>query len=85
MAENKKLLKYFEIQLDNAREWKLKDYLLFIIETLWSTIFPFLGGMMLVAKKQPQWIILLILPIYFKIKIEQKYNEELRKKRIFVK
>ena len=80
-----KYLKYFDIPLENAREWEWKDYVVFIIETFWMTIFPFFAGMLLVSKKQILWIFMLILPIYFKIKIEQKYNQDLRRKRIFVR
>ena len=85
MKKKQKYLKYFIIPLEDARNWDWKDYTLFVVETLWTTVFPFISGMLLVARKQIIWIFMLILPIYFKIYIEKKIHENRRNKKIFVK
>lgn len=86
MAEKeKKYLKYFTIPLDDAREWDFKDYIAFLIEALWMTVFPFVAGMLLVARKQLVWLLMLVLPIYFRIKVQKKLDRRKSMKRIYVK
>ena len=82
--KQKKLLKYFELPIEEAKEWGYKDWMLFVIESLYSTIFPFIAGMLLVKKHEIIWILMLILPIYFRLNIEKKINGK-RKKRLYIK
>ena len=78
----KRILTYFELPIEDASKWEFKDYMLFVLESLYSTVFPFVAGMLLISKKQFIWIFMLILPIYFKFKIDSKKT---KKKRIYVK
>ena len=82
MAE--KLFKYFELPIQEVKEWDWKDYLVFVLESLYTTVFPFIGGMLLVQRRQMIWIFMLVLPIYFRLNIMKKLTEK-RQKRIYVK
>lgn len=78
----KKLLKYFELNVDEVAEWTAKDYFLFVIESLYTTIFPFIAGMLLVYRRELIWILMLVFPVYFKLKIDKQKK---RKKRVYIK
>lgn len=78
----KKLLKYFELPIDEIKEWDSRDYILFVLDSLYTTVFPFISGMLLIYRREIIWIFMLVLPIYFKLRIEKKQT---RKKRIYVK
>lgn len=78
----KKLLKYFELPIEEIRDWDTRDYLLFVLDSLYTTVFPFIAGMLLIYRREIIWIFMLVLPIYFKLRIEKKQT---RKKRIYVK
>jgi len=84
MGKKTNEIKYFELPIQEARNWKAIDYFLFVLEALYSTVFPFLSGMLLVARKELIWIFMLILPIYFKINIEKKFRGK-QNKRVYVK
>ena len=77
----KKILKYFELGVE-VGEWTYKEYVLFVLESLYTTVFPFIAGMLLVSRYELVWILMLVLPIYFKLKIDKKKT---RKKRVYVK
>ena len=81
----KGLKKYFEIIIDDVVDWSWKEYIVFVIESLYSTVFPFIAGMLLVKRNEPVWIFMLILPIYFKMKISRKFDTKKKKKKIYVK
>jgi len=84
MAKTKKYLKYFELTIDKARDWDWKDYLLFVIESLYQTVFPFVAGAVMVQRQDLIWFFMLILPIYFRLNI-QKRETRTKKKKIFIK
>jgi hypothetical protein len=78
-----KVVKYFTIPIVNAREWDWRDYLLFVIESLYTTVFPFCAGMLLVQRQELIWLLMLILPIYFKFSVERKFTQKTKK--LFIK
>ena len=78
----KKLLKYFELPIEEISQWDTKDYILFVLESLYTTVFPFFAGMLLVYRGELIWIFMLILPIYFRLNIEKNKKE---KKRVYVR
>jgi hypothetical protein len=78
----KRLLKYFELKVDEIPEWTVKEYVLFLIEALYSTVFPFIAGMLLVYRRELVWVLMLVFPIYFKMRIDKSKP---RKKRIYVR
>jgi len=78
-----RILKYFELPIEEVRQWGWKDYLVFVLENLYSTVFPFIAGMLLVDRRQLIWLFMLILPIYFKLNILK--NDDKRLKRIYIK
>jgi hypothetical protein len=78
-----KILKYFELPVLEASKWDLKDYLLFAVDSLYSTCLPFFGGMLLVSRHEWYWIFMLILPIYFKLDF-QKIFEGKKKRRVYI-
>jgi hypothetical protein len=78
----KKLLKYFELPIEEIKEWGFIEYIVFVLESLYSTVFPFFAGMLLVYRKELVWILMLILPIYFKLNIEKKKKS---RRRIYIK
>lgn len=80
----KRLLKYFELPIEEARNWSYKDWFIFVIESLYTTVFPFIAGMLLVHRKELIWLLMLILPIYFRLNIQKKIIEK-QKKRVYVK
>jgi len=79
----KKVLKYFELPIDEMAKWTWKDYLLFVIESLYTTVFPFIAGMLMVYRQELIWLFMLVLPIYFRLNIEKKNKK--RKKRLYVR
>jgi len=79
----KKVLKYFELPIEEMAEWTWKDYLLFVIESLYTTVFPFVAGMLMVYRQELIWLFMLVLPIYFRMNIQKKSNK--RKRRLYVK
>ena len=79
----KKLLKYFVVKLDKIKEWNLKDYLFFVIEALWQTCIPFVAGVLFSQTQQLYWIVFLILPIYFKFKVDRGFYAKKEKKIYF--
>jgi hypothetical protein len=79
-----KILKYFELPIEEVKEWGWKDYLIFVVESLYTTVFPFIAGMLLVSRQQVIWIFMLVLPIYFRITILKRFDSK-RNKRIYVK
>jgi len=79
----KKILKYFELPIEEIAEWHWIDYFLFVIESLYSTVFPFVAGMLLVYRREIIWLAMLVLPIYFRLNIERKHLKK-RKKRLYV-
>lgn len=81
---DKKPKVYFQLPITEARKWGLMDYFVFITETSYSTIFPFISGMAMVHFNNLIWGLMLILPIYFKFTIQRKDTKS-RKKRIYVK
>ena len=83
--EEHKILKYFEITLGEARDWDSKDYIMFVIESLYLTVFPFISGMLLVSKKQIIWLLMLVLPIYFKFKIQRKFTKKPKKQKFYIR
>jgi len=84
MAKSKKYLKYFEFAVEKAKDWDWKDYVLFVIESLYQTVFPFVAGAVMVQRQELIWFFMLILPIYFRLNIQKKETRS-RKKKIFVK
>lgn len=84
MANPKKYLKYFELTIEKARDWDWKDYLLFVIESLYQTVFPFVAGAVMVQRQDLIWFFMLVLPIYFRLNI-QKRETRTRRKKIFIK
>jgi hypothetical protein len=79
-----KIIKYFELPLQEIKTWGWKEYLLFVIESLYTTVFPFIAGTLMVQRNQPIWVLMLILPIYFRLSVLKKYDKT-RSKRIYVK
>ena len=79
-----KTLKYFELPIWEAKGWRFEDYAMFVIESLYLTIFPFLSGMFLIKTNNLLWLLLLIFPIYLKFKVS-KDEKAVRKKRIYVR
>ena len=84
MGKKKNYLKYFEFTVEKARDWDWKDYVLFVIESLYQTVFPFIAGAVMVQRQELVWFFMLLLPIYFRLKIERKETRS-RRKKIFVK
>jgi len=84
MKQKKTVLKYFELPIDEVRNWDWKDYMVFVIESLYTTVFPFISGMLLVRRNELVWILMLFLPIYFRLNILKKMDSK-RKKRVYVK
>lgn len=82
--QTKKPIKYFEFTVGDARNWDWKDYILFLIESLYQTIFPFCAGMLLVYRGEIVWLFMLILPVYFRLQIQKKESGKLTKK-IYIK
>lgn len=80
---NSEFLKYFEVTIGKAREWGFRDWILFVIESLYSTVFPFIAGMLFVKRQELVWIMMLILPIYFRLQLSKKETPKTRK--IYVK
>lgn len=78
------VLKYFELPIPDARDWDWRNYVVFVIESLYTTVFPFIAGMLLVYRRELIWIAMLFLPIYFRLNIQKK-EETKKKKRIYVK
>lgn len=81
--EEKRFLKYFELPIEEAKKWDYIDWFLFVVESLYTTVFPFIAGVLLAKKEQLIWILFLILPIYFRMKV-LKSTENKRRKRIYV-
>lgn len=79
-----KILKYFELPIQEARDWEAKDYVFFVIESLYTTVFPFVAGMLLVDRRQLIWGLMLILPIYLRLTILKKLDGK-QNKRIYIK
>ena len=84
MKKDKGYLKYFEFTVGEARDWSWRDWVLFVIESFYQTIFPFVAGMLLVKRNEVIWLFMMILPIYFRLRIQKKESGE-HKKRIYVK
>jgi hypothetical protein len=82
--KNDKILKYFELPIMEIRKWGWKDYVFFIVETMYSTVLPFVAGMLLVRKQQLYWILFLVLPIYLRLTIVKNLESKI-KKRLYVK
>ena len=80
----KKLMKYFIVKLDKVREWDFKDYMFFVLESLWQTVLPFVAGVFFAQTRQFYWVIFLILPIYFKFQIDRGFWAK-KEKKIFFK
>jgi hypothetical protein len=80
--KKKKILKYFELPIDTSKDWGFAQWLMFVIESLYATVFPFIAGMLLVQRQELVWVLMLILPIYFRLNIERKTK---KKRRIYVK
>lgn len=78
-----KILKYFELPIQEAKKWTAMDYFVFVIESTYSTIFPFFAGILLVKERNLIWIFMLILPIYFKLHIQKNIDSK-KKKRIYI-
>lgn len=85
MAITKKIEKYFEITIAEAREWTVWDWIFFCIETMYSTVLPFLGGMLFVTQHKLYWLGFLILPVYLKFKITKRFSTKKKIKRIHVR
>lgn len=81
---DRKILKYFELPIQEVKEWGWKDYMLFVVESFYATVFPFIAGMLLVSRKELIWIFMLILPIYFRLTILKKFDNK-RNRRVYVK
>lgn len=79
-----KIIKYFELPIQEIKEWGWKDYMLFIIESFYTTVFPFIAGMLLVRRQEIIWIFMLILPIYFRLTILKKFDGK-RNKRLYIR
>lgn len=79
------VLKYFEIALDEARSWGWGEYGLFVVESLYTTVLPFIAGTELVATGQLFWIIFLILPIILRMNVLKKLDKRRKTKKIYVK
>lgn len=82
--KKKKVLKYFELTIEGAGDWGWQGYVVFVIESLYQTIFPFIAGMLLVDRKELIWLFMMVLPIYFRFNIEKKETKN-RKKKLYVK
>lgn len=78
-----RIIKYFELPIQEAKKWGWKEYLIFVIESFYTTIFPFIAGMLLVKRQEIIWIFMLILPIYFRLNILKYYDK--KNKRIYIK
>jgi len=74
---------YFEVPISDARRWGIFDYIMFVTEVMYTTIFPFIAGMALVYHQQLLWGVMLILPIYFRFRIVRQ-EIKVKKKRIYV-
>lgn len=88
MAKQEKkpeVLTYFEVALSEARTWTWKEYVFFIIESLYTTVLPFFAGMRLVATWQIGYLIFLILPIILRLNVLKKFDERKKKQKIFIK
>lgn len=85
MVIQKKIEKYFEITIAEARQWNIWDWIFFCIETLYSTVLPFLTGMMFVTTKKLYWLFGLIFPVYLKFKITKRFNTAKKTKKVYVK
>jgi hypothetical protein len=79
-----KIMKYFELPIQEVKEWGWKDYLVFVVESFYTTVFPFIAGMLLVKRQELIWIFMLVLPIYFRLTILKKFDNK-RNKRLYIK
>jgi len=82
--KTKKYMKYFELSIEGAGDWGWRGYTVFVLESLYQTVFPFVAGMLLVNRRELIWLFMLALPIYFRFNIEKRDTKN-RKKRIFIK
>lgn len=80
----RKYLKYFELTVEQAQDWNWKDYLLFLMESLYQTVFPFFAGAIMVHRRELVWFLMLIIPIYFKLRIDRGDNKK-KSKKLYVK
>jgi len=79
-----KILKYFELPIMEVRKWTWKDYAFFIIESLYSTILPFLAGALLVRQGKLYWLLFMVLPIYLRLTIVKNLESKI-KRRLYIK
>lgn len=84
MAKTKKYMKYFELTIDKAGDWDWKDYIVFVLESMYQTVFPFVAGAVMVHRQELVWFLMLIIPIYFRLNIKKKETRT-RRKKLFVK
>lgn len=80
-----KILKYFEIAITEARTWTMKDYVLFVIDSLYSTVMPFFAGARLVATGDLLYLFLLILPIVLKVNLLKRFDKRKKMQKIYVR
>jgi len=79
-----KILKYFELPIEEVKQWTWKEYLMFVVESCYTTVFPFIAGMLLVERQEVVWIFMLILPIYFRLTVLKKFTGKVNR-RLFMK
>lgn len=83
--DKKPLRKYFELPIREAVEWEMNDYMVFVIESMYSTVIPFISGLMLAKTERLLWLFMLVLPIYIRLRVNKKILHDTRNKRIYVK
>lgn len=77
----KKLLKYFEYKVP-VKKWDFGDYMIFIGESIFNTLFPFFIGY-IVATTKVRWVaFFLALPVYLKFTLDKKKPKT---KRVYLK
>lgn len=73
ITPQKRVGRYVELEEEEEyKEWGLLRWLMFVAESMYMTILPFIAGVMLVEKRQLFWLIFLILPVWIKFKVSRQ-------------
>jgi hypothetical protein len=70
---------YFEVPILESTTWGMMEYSLFALESVYSTVLPFIGGMLFYRSMSWYWILFMILPIYFRLNLTKKDNKGITK------
>ena len=81
----KQLGRYVELeQTDGYGEWDFLRWFMFVIESFYLTILPFIAGVMLARTENLIWIVFMIAPIYLKFKVT-KSDKGKRRIKVYLK